>query len=466
MKKSNTKRKVGRPTKSHGNVPAFLTKTYEFLDVPEYNHLISWNAEGNAFIVKNINEFAEQVLPKYFKHNNFASFVRQLNMYDFHKTRHEDNENEFRHKFFKRGQRNLLSQIKRKSHEPHDNYDHIMSTSRTSDLNKVKKETQQFSSEIGVLKGRQSELEKTVKTMNAQNQKLTEENKVLWTELTKSKEKYEKKMEKMMLFICSMVQNGDGKLAIDTFNAKRALPSSEAYQNIDKSEVLQKLEELDQKNEAQKKNGQKGSSPANRDGELATSTSVGTRRRPNVNQTVVPEQSTRGKRINSKRPLAKNILEETQAKELPTKILKTESNGINGAQSHTPVKQAPSTLEAEAELPAQPSLSRIMSLNEPDSTLFGATSANVTKYNNNNNNNGFGENDIFASPKPFLSQNKEDEMPGLYQDMPNNGFKLENREESFIEDPIPNLFADNSFNFPFGEDPNMSLRRTTSEKFQ
>ena len=192
----------------------------------------------------------------------------------------------------------------------------------------MKKETQQFSSEIGVLKGRQSELEKTVKTMNAQNQKLTEENKVLWTELTKSKEKYEKKMEKMMLFICSMVQNGDGKLAIDTFNAKRALPSSgreykmtvdsygclEAYQNIDKSEVLQKLEELDQKNEAQKKNGQKGSSPVNRDGELATSTSVGTRRRPNVNQTVVPEQSARGKRINSKRPLAKNILEETQAK--------------------------------------------------------------------------------------------------------------------------------------------------------
>jgi hypothetical protein len=465
MKKANNKRKVGRPTKSHGNVPAFLTKTYEFLDVPENNHLISWNSEGNAFIVKNINEFAEQILPKYFKHNNFASFVRQLNMYDFHKTRHEDNENEFRHKFFKRGQRNLLSQIKRKSHEPHDNYDHIMSTSRTSELNKVKKETQQFSSEIGVLKGRQGELEKTVKTMNAQNQKLTEENKVLWGELTKSKEKYEKKMEKMMLFICSMVQNGDGKIPIDSFMAKRALPNSENYANLDKSEVLQKLEELDQKNEALKKSGQKGPSTATRETELATSSSVGTRRRPNLNQPVVVEQNTRGKRINNKRPLAKNILEEPQAKELPTKMLKTESNGINGSQ--TSIKQVPSTLETEAELPAQPSLSRIMSLNEPDSTLFGATSANVNKYNNN----GFGEADIFSSPKPFL-QPKEDEMQNLYQDMPNNGFKLENRDESFIEDPIPNfnsnLFTDNSFTFPFTEENgnNISLRRTTSEKFQ
>ena len=33
MKKSGTKKRVGRPSKSHGNVPAFLQKTYEFLDV-------------------------------------------------------------------------------------------------------------------------------------------------------------------------------------------------------------------------------------------------------------------------------------------------------------------------------------------------------------------------------------------------------------------------------------------------
>lgn len=45
---------------------------------PEYGEIISWNEDGKAFKVKKPNEFAEKVLPKYFKTNNFASFVRQV----------------------------------------------------------------------------------------------------------------------------------------------------------------------------------------------------------------------------------------------------------------------------------------------------------------------------------------------------------------------------------------------------
>ena len=51
------------------------------------NDIIAWNEDGNGFIVKNVNKFSDEVLPKKFKHNNFSSFIRQLNMYDFHKTR-------------------------------------------------------------------------------------------------------------------------------------------------------------------------------------------------------------------------------------------------------------------------------------------------------------------------------------------------------------------------------------------
>ena len=51
-----------------------------------------------------------------------ASFVRQLNMYDFHKVmnveagglRGERDEVEFAHPYFERGQDHLLEQIKRK----------------------------------------------------------------------------------------------------------------------------------------------------------------------------------------------------------------------------------------------------------------------------------------------------------------------------------------------------------------
>jgi hypothetical protein len=80
----------------------------------EYASIVRWADNGKAFVVKKLPEFIEDVLPNYFKHNNFASFVRQLNMYDFHKTRNSSNESIFYHKLFNKGQKHLLKLIKRK----------------------------------------------------------------------------------------------------------------------------------------------------------------------------------------------------------------------------------------------------------------------------------------------------------------------------------------------------------------
>ena len=71
--------------KKKSEYPNFLLKLYQILENKEYKDIIEWSIDGKYFIVKNLHDFTENILPKYYKHNNYSSFIRQLNMYDFHK---------------------------------------------------------------------------------------------------------------------------------------------------------------------------------------------------------------------------------------------------------------------------------------------------------------------------------------------------------------------------------------------
>ena len=108
---------------SSGGPSDFVKKLFMMLEDSQYSSVVCWSPSGESFVVKEMNDFTKHILPRHFKHSNFASFVRQLNKYDFHKVKRDEGEEkpwgdqtwEFKHPEFKANCRHLLENIKRKA---------------------------------------------------------------------------------------------------------------------------------------------------------------------------------------------------------------------------------------------------------------------------------------------------------------------------------------------------------------
>ncbi|XP_077600214.1 heat shock factor protein 1 isoform X2 [Stigmatopora nigra] len=186
------------------NVPAFLTKLWTLVEDPDTDALICWSPSGNSFHVYDQGRFSKEVLPKFFKHNNMASFIRQLNMYGFRKVVHmeqggllkpEKDDTEFQHPFFVRGQERMLENIKRKVTN--------VSSTRQDESQISSQGVSKLLDDVQIMKGKQESMDSKINAMK-------HENEALWRQVVCLRQKHaqqQKMVNKLIQFLVSLVQS-------------------------------------------------------------------------------------------------------------------------------------------------------------------------------------------------------------------------------------------------------------------
>lgn len=138
-----------REKKDNKAESSFLLKLYDILNDNTYKQIIHWSNDGLSIIISDTNALTKKVLPQFYKHHNYASFVRQLNMYNFHKIRgnRKINEQTFIHEDFHKGKTiEEIKEIKRKI-KPNEELDEESKT-KTKSLSSKKKSNSSIEDKI------------------------------------------------------------------------------------------------------------------------------------------------------------------------------------------------------------------------------------------------------------------------------------------------------------------------------
>jgi hypothetical protein len=92
--------------------PCKLFGMLEDADEKEFLHIVSWNADGNGFMVHDPAAFLKTIIPQYFNQTKYKSFQRQLSLYGFTRIAAGRRKGLRFHPNFARGSKQLCKQMR------------------------------------------------------------------------------------------------------------------------------------------------------------------------------------------------------------------------------------------------------------------------------------------------------------------------------------------------------------------
>ena len=101
------------PLTSPGRVPSFPAKMHSILSRPDLADVVAWSSHGRSWKVLKPREFELKVIPTYFEHAKYSSFIRQANGWGFRRVKQGPDRNSYFHELFLRGLPHLCKMMKR-----------------------------------------------------------------------------------------------------------------------------------------------------------------------------------------------------------------------------------------------------------------------------------------------------------------------------------------------------------------
>ncbi|CCE63378.1 hypothetical protein TPHA_0E02880 [Tetrapisispora phaffii CBS 4417] len=238
--------------------PTFVNKVWNMINDPSNNQLIQWADDGKSFFVTNKEDLIREILPKYFKHSNFASFVRQLNMYGWHKIQDVksgsiqssiEDKWQFANDYFIRGREDLLEHIVRQKSTPLANqnptfsnyiggYNNLLlsdvpnNDAPNSDSNNnasLDRSLKVLLTELETIKYNQMSISKDLS-------RISKDNEMLWKENMLARDRHRNQqdaLEKIFRFITSAIPNLDQKMLTDRIMKTDNVNTVNTLNNLD-----------------------------------------------------------------------------------------------------------------------------------------------------------------------------------------------------------------------------------------